>query len=83
MLPEVTTMIYIRGGIDVCLSRLHHMEAGVQEASTHSRGWAAVTWKWHSALQAWTPGVTWSVTWCYLECYLVLPGVTWALLGVT
>ena len=27
-----------------------------------SRGWEAVTWKCYSALQAWTPGVTWSVT---------------------
>ena len=45
------------------------------------RGWAAVTWKCHSALQAWTPGVTWSVTWCYLECYLVLPGRCLALPG--
>ena len=38
------------------------------------RGWAAVTWKCHSALQAWTlaNGVTWSViiTCCYL-------GVAW------
>ena len=24
-----------------------------------NRGWAAVTWKCHSALQAWAPGVTW------------------------
>ena len=46
------------------------------ESTADSRGWAAVTWKCHSALQAWTPGVTW----CYLECYLVLPGV---LPGVT
>ena len=49
------------------------------------RGWVVVTWNCHSVLQAWTPGVTWSVTWCYLECYLVLPGVspgvTWALPG--
>ena len=52
-----------------------------------ARGWAAVTWKCHSALQAWAPGVTWSVTWCYLVLPWVLPGVipgvTWALPGVT
>jgi len=30
----VMTMIYIQGGIDVCLRRLHHTEAGVQEYLT-------------------------------------------------
>ena len=56
----------------------------VENTRNHSdRGWAAVTWKCHLALQAWTPGVTWSVTWCYLVLPGVLPGVTWALPGVT
>ena len=33
---------------------------------------------------AWVrPGVTWSVAWCYLALPEVLPGVTWALPGLS
>ena len=51
------------------LSLAHHSPTSSSRPPP-ARGWAAVTWKCHSALQAWTPGVPWSVT-----C------VTWALLG--
>ena len=54
------------------------LENRFSSSKKRGRGWAAVTWKCHSALQAWTLGVTWGVTWCYLVLPGVLPGVTWS-----
>ena len=65
------------------LSRLFQQSCAGQRVGSYYLG---VSWECHSALQAWTPGVTWSVTcqWCYLECYnyLVLPERCLALPGV-